>query len=230
MKPISEITKSVKTKILAGNAPAFEDTRRKLKRVTLDTLDTSHPMVKGAVDMARAWAQRKRDGVADASVVLAGGVGTGKTHIARAILWSMCYSLEDGSHTIPVGRFFHATDLIMSLEPTKNSYNMTEIPRASSVIGGAPIVIIDDIGSEMKIPFTAKENIADEIQARYFRIIDYCYTAQISLVITSNLGLQQLAQHLGRRSWDRLGVMAPAGFMWEMGNTPSWRVKESGRK
>ncbi len=229
MQSIATITNQIETKILSGNAPVFEDTRRKLQRVTLDTLDTSHHAVKGAVDMARAWAQRKRDGVQDASVVLAGGVGTGKTHIARAILWSMCYCLEDGSHTVPVGRFFHATDLIMSLEPTKNAYNMTEIPRASSIIGGAPIVIIDDVGSEMKIPFVAKDSMMDEVQARYFRIIDYCYTAQISLVITSNLGLEQLASHLGRRSWDRLGVMAPAGFMWEMGNAPSWRKKESGR-
>jgi DNA replication protein DnaC len=206
-------------------------TKRQIERRTLAELDTANPSVKAAVEMCRRWAQRKRDGHTDASIILCGPVGTGKTHIAKAVLWSMAYTLDDGTAVGYAGKFFVASDLISLLSPTRNDYGVTETPRPAQFIGNAPIVVIDDVGSEGTIAYikTDDETQAAEIQARYFRVVDYCYSWNVSLVITSNLSIPQLAQHVGRRSWDRLGQMAPAGFMIDMTGVPSWRQRMSGR-
>ena len=203
---------------------------RQIERRTLSELDTSHPTIKAAVDMCHAWVQRKRDGHQDASIVLLGPVGTGKTHIAKALLWSMAYTLEDGTAVGFSGRFFVAADLMMLMQPGRNDYGTTEIPRPVNFIGSVPIVVIDDVGTEQTLPFIKAEEQATEIQARYFRVIDYCYSWQISLVITSNLSMSQLARILGPRSWDRLGQMAPLGFMMDLTSVPSWRLTRSGRQ
>jgi len=62
-----------------------------------------------------------------------------------------------------------------------------------------------------------------------FRVIDWAYGNGVPLVITSNLTIQELAGHVGRRAWDRLMQMAPTGQMVDMSGVPSWRVKAGGR-
>ena len=42
------------------------------EKVTLDSLDQSHPRVREAVQAARAWAKRKQDGHLDASLIILG--------------------------------------------------------------------------------------------------------------------------------------------------------------
>jgi hypothetical protein len=115
------------------------------------------------------------------------------------------------------------------MNPTRNDYGMMDTPRPASFIGNAPMIVIDDVGTEQSIPFIKAEEQAAEIQARYFRVIDYCYQWQITIVMTSNLSIKQLEKYLGPRNWDRLGQMAPAGFMIDLAGVSSWRQKESGR-
>lgn len=90
-------------------------------------------------------------------------------------------------------------------------------------------MVIDDVGAEGVLEFVGKEHQVVERQARYFRFIDHCYANDIPGVITTNLPLAELAAHLGRRAWDRLMQMAPAGQMVDMSGVPSWRVKAGGR-
>jgi DNA replication protein DnaC len=189
--------------------------------VTLDTLTVTHPTIQQAIDAARAWARRKNDGYRDASLVLCGPVGTGKTHIARAILWAAYVCLEDGEVVAPAGQFYIANDLIANLD--------SEARLPDVIRGDSHVLVIDDVGSEGTIQFVAATRQADEIQARYFRVIDFCYQRQISLVITSNLTIGGLEDHLGRRSWSRLQEMAPTGFILEMGGVPDYRRIRSGR-
>lgn len=236
MESIANTTGRILELLNTDNGPrTFDDQPlargRQIERRTLSELDATNPNVKEAIDMCHRWADRKRQGHTDASMVLVGPVGTGKTHIAKAILWSMAYTLEDGTAVGYAGKFFTASDLIALGAPVRNEYGTSETPRPASYIGNAPIVVIDDVGSEGVISYvkTDEETQAAEVAARYFRVIDYCYSWNISLVITSNLSIPQLAKRLGARNWDRLGQMAPVGFMIDLTGVPSWRQKESGR-
>lgn len=233
MQHIKDIAQSAAEKLRSGHTPrTFADAPRhgrQIERRTLSELDTTNPTVMAAVEMCHRWAERKRAGYMDASLVFCGPVGTGKTHIAKALLWSMSYTLEDGTPVGYPGRFFVASDLMMLMNPTRSEIGMMETPRPSSFIGNAPMIVIDDLGTEQSIPFIKADEQKTEIQARYFRVIDYCYQWQTTMVITSNLSIKQLQDYLGPRNWDRLGQMAPAGFMIDLTGVPSWRKKESGR-
>jgi DNA replication protein DnaC len=228
MQPISDFIDQQIERM--GTSPPPPIVARPLQHpVKLSELDVSHTLVKGAVDMCKRWAKRMRRGETGASMVLVGPYGTGKTHIARAVLWSICLTIEGGVPVSPAGKFFHATDLMQKLNPTRTDWGGFDIPLPSTFIGTAPIVVIDDVGSEQTIPFIKAEDQTTERQARYFRVIDYCYTFNIAVVITSNLSIRQLEKHLGGRAWDRLCQMAPTGFMFDLSGVPSWRQKESGR-
>lgn len=199
---------------------------RETERVRLDTLNVGHhPKVAYAVRMARLWAQRKQEH-GDASMILCGPYGTGKTHIAKSILWSICYTLDDGTVVAPVGKFFVANDLIQLLDGSAF---------ARDLIGNIPVLVIDDVGSEQQIEYAGnEERQRREVQNRYFKVIDYCYSYQISVILTSNYTIDEIKLIVGGRAWDRLSQMAPRlnkndVFIVDMFGVPSYRQKESGR-
>ena len=215
----------------------------------LSDLDMTHPQVAMAVDVARKWAAEKAQGN-DLSVVLSGPNGIGKTHIANAILWSMRNMPEglDG-YELPSGRFFSAANLIVELGAYADESGRIRQPPVDYFIGNAPIVVLDDVGAKILMPYIKGDMQAEEIQARWFILFEYCLHrtrivrtddgAEVvpyppSLIITTNLDLtggaeSPFAKHIGIRSWDRLQVMAPKGFMVAMNNVESYRKRMSGR-
>lgn len=221
---VKHISKIWKPPTAALNVPEIATNGRKVERVTLATLDTSHPEVKTAVNTARAWGKRKAD-TPEISLVLCGNYGTGKTHIAKAILWSICYTM-DGEPVAPIGKFFLANDLIQLMKAGNS-------PR--ELIGDAPILVIDDVGSEQNIEFIAAKLQDRELEGRYFRIVDYCNQHNISVIVTSNLlpsgddESKGVAQVMGGRAWSRLMEMAPKGFVVTLFGVDDYRVKRSGR-
>jgi DNA replication protein DnaC len=232
-KPAGDVAESLKEKAHVANGGNSEIKSYGIKAPKfprLTDLDTSvHPLMESAVATTRKWCDRKCSGVADASLILLGPVGTGKTHIARSIFWAFRQGLDDGTPTSPLGDFYHASNLMMKMSPTKDKdTGMTETPRPANFIGSKPLLVIDDIGTEQKLPYIAADDQQAELQARYFSVIDYCYQ-RVSLIITSNLNARELANHLGPRCWDRLNEMAPSGYMLSLASVPSWRVRRSGR-
>lgn len=219
-------------------APTDSGAIHEMRRVRLTDLDaTVHPLVKTAVDAARRWAERyKGDEDKAPSLVLAGPPGVGKTHIARSIWWAVSQAaVDDRGHKIagserPLGRFLTAADLMAELDPQRRDTFQEAIP-VSLVLGSAPLIVIDDVGAEGVLPFVSQQGEYQdrERQARYFRLIDFCYGSDIPVIITTNLTIPQLAAHVGPRVWDRLNQMAPAGQMVSMFGVPSWRVKAGGR-
>lgn len=229
---------------------------RQFRRAQLSDLDTSvHPRVAQAVEAARTWGRRYNSGSTPAPwLILSGPNGAGKSHIARAIWGAFHYSFKPmadyeygpgwqarhipaggvvagpGARAVvierPTGRFWAAADLLEEMAVRGDTGISI---RVGSIVGSAPIVVIDDVGAEGVLEFIGKEYQDSERQARYFRFIDYCYANEIPGVITTNLTLTELAAHLGRRAWDRLMQMAPAGQMVDMSGVPSWRVRAGGR-
>lgn len=209
-------------------------------RRVLGDLDTSwHPRVAEAVSMARKWqARRRRQSETqqvspwqkvNASMVLLAtkvdgdssrtGYGCGKTHVALAALWSICYML-DNEPIAPAGRFFVAADLITNLDG--------DTPIRAE-IGDSPIVVIDDVGAEGQIKYIGAGQQEGERHSRYFRLINHCYENNVSMIITANLTADGLAQHIGGRAWSRLLEMAPTGFMLDMTGVPDYRRRTGGR-
>lgn len=205
--------------------------RRTIERATLDQLEITHPNLERAIHRAKAWSLRKAAGQQDASLVLSGNPGTGKTHIAWAILWSICYQLDDGRPVAPVGRFWLADDLIQAIEPPRQvGEDVTPGARLGLLISSnAPLVVVDDVGTESTLPYVKGEHQAHEVRQRYFRLVNYCYEWGISLIITTNLPLPRLEGVIGGRAWSRLMEMASAGFMVELSGVPDYRKVRSGR-
>lgn len=217
--------------------------------VKLDTLNTSHHQVAQAVHMARRWAERKRSGINDASLVLSGPVGTGKTHIALAIWWAICEKVLSpperpvigeygqplpGYQAQPSGRFFSSNELLMRMGISRDTETGVPIAaRASDIIGYPPLIVIDDVGLEQSIPFVGKDDQESERHARFFKIINHCY-GNVSVIITTNLTWDELAAHIGKRAASRLTEMCPKmsggdSFIVDMTAVPDYRRRAGGR-
>jgi DNA replication protein DnaC len=216
---------------------------RVLSPVSIGDIDTGHhPKVANAVKMARAWADRKRAGYEDTSLILAGDNGTGKTHIARAIWWSITQAVTDDKgqaladyQRVPAGKFYMSNELIALMGNSRDEFTGVLVPASPNrVLGTPPMLVIDDLGSEQVIPFVAKDDQEAERQARLFKVIDYCYSRQVSVIVTTNLSIADFQKFVGRRSWDRLVEMAPRlpngdSFIVDLFGVPSYRLRNGGR-
>lgn len=238
--------KDIAAKIRPGNdwQQPTPERPKTAERVTLSQLDINHhPLVKTAITAARSWVERKKTYPAASLILVASpvmingradinrtGYGCGKTHIARAIMWAQYIADEDGTPVAPCGRFFMARDLIELLRENEPAELIPQTHRVGdSTYGGSHAVIIDDVGTEGVLQYISKEAQQHELWARYFEVVNYCYTAGISVVITANATLDDLALHLGGRCWSRLLEMAPKGFVIDMTGVPDYRRQTSGR-
>lgn len=154
------------------------------------------------------------------------GYGCGKTHIARAVLWSIFVSKEDGTPMAPVGAFFEANRLILELDANERGRYI------ETMLRNRPLVVIDDVGNkgtEQEIPHVSAPRQVSERQARYYSVINHCYENGIGVVITSNMTFGELRDHIGGRAYSRLTEMAPKGQWVDMTGVPDYRLKKGGR-
>lgn len=130
---------------------------------------------------------RKRNGL-----ILAGGYGSGKTHLAAAISNTL---IERG---IPV--LFGTS--ISHLEAIRNGINDPKLDGYLSKMKVTPVLVIDDLGKEKKSNWTRQI---------LFDVINYRYEHMLPTIITTNLiegddcGL--FATHVEGAVWSRLCEM-----------------------
>lgn len=228
MKHALEPLKNFRFKTLEGSPPVKAG--KVVTRPKLSDLDPfHHPKVALALRTARKWAVHRKTHP-EASLVLVAtkgenraetGRGCGKTYIGRCLIWCEAY-FRDGKPHAPCGRFYQASDLIQRIHDGEP---------VDMALGTAPVVVIDDVGTERQLPYVATANQASEIQKIYYHIINSCYegTNKRGVIITSNLSLSQLSAHVGSRAWSRLNEMAPKGFMLDLTGVPDYRLKKGGR-
>ena len=221
-------------------------------RPTLAGLQETHPDLRQVIDQVRTWGKAvnaARHAVNDASddnltirppsLILTGPNGTGKTHLARVIQWSMVDAAmdEDGrpdpDMVAPCCRWYAAADLLGRLGNERDSDGFSYSGRPGQMVGSAPFVIIDDVAAELSIPYVAYPAQESERQIRYHLFFDWCVGNNVPVVLTTNLAAagpeSDLAQHVGPRAWSRLMQMVPRGFIVSLWNVPDYRLIAGGR-
>ena len=158
-------------------------TRAGIPRRFLDAdLDTmrQRPGNGAAIAFAGQWDGRQ-------SVLLYGDVGTGKSHLASAMLrrrlalgWA--------------GRFVSVADLMDELKARFGGEG-EQSEAYFDRLAREPFLVLDDVGAEQETPWT-RERVAS--------LIDRRYRAEAPTIVTTNLTHRDLAARYGKRLADRL--------------------------
>jgi DNA replication protein DnaC len=121
----------------------------------------------------------------DGWLLLQGGYGAGKTHLAAAIA---NYAVGIGVPTL----FLTVPDLLDSL---RFSYaaDDTSFEERFNDIRGARLLVLDDFGTQNATPWA---------QEKLFQIVNYRYINKLPTVITTNLGLDEIEPRIRSRLAD----------------------------
>ncbi len=134
-----------------------------------------------AYEEARSFAERP-----EGWLVLKGGYGCGKTHLAAAIA---NYCIERGRLVL----FNTVPDLLDHLRAAFAPSSPVVYDTRFEDIRTAPILILDDLGTESSTPWA---------QEKLFQIFNHRYNARLPTVITTNHELEEIPLRLRSRLVD----------------------------
>lgn len=129
-------------------------------------------------------------------LVLAGGVGVGKTIAAAWVMMQVVAPAFNGrfdgfaSAGFGVRRFRHVSELIET-----GLYGGDEGKKERQLIKAARVLVIDDVGTE---------HMTDTFQTLFDGLINARYEHDGATVITTNLTSETFLSRYGRRIYDRL--------------------------
>ncbi|MGQ9888232.1 MAG: ATP-binding protein [Aggregatilineales bacterium] len=146
-----------------------------------------------AYKTARRYAERP-----DGWLLLTGGYGCGKTHLAAAVGNAR---LDWGDHVL----FVTAPDLLDHLRSTFGPNSEVAYDQMFDRIRGAQLLIIDDLGAE---------NPSQWAQEKLFQLLNHRYSYRLPTVITTNVELDALDARIRSRLADdrvvrRIAIAAP---------------------
>jgi len=119
-------------------------------------------------------------------LVLKGGYGCGKTHLAAAIA-NTC--VERGQPVL----FITVPDLLDHLRATFAPSSSTAYDARFNDVRTASVLILDDLGTESGTPWA---------QEKLFQIFNYRYNARLPTVVTTNHELEEISLRLRSRLVD----------------------------
>lgn len=123
------------------------------------------------------------------SMIISGGVGSGKTHLAAAI--ANC--LIDRGIPVLFSTFSE------HLEHIREEFDHTGQKKYLSMMKNTPMLVLDDLGKERKTDWS--QNIL-------FDVVNYRYEHLLPIVITSNYEFDELGNHVGSAIFSRLYEMS----------------------
>lgn len=129
---------------------------------------------------------KKRNGL-----ILMGGVGSGKTHLAAAV----SNTLIDRGIPVLFGTYSE------QLEKIREEFDKTGQKKHLSMMKNTPMLVLDDLGKERKNAWT---------QQILFDVVNYRYEHLLPIIITTNFDADGLANHCESAVWSRLYEMSSA--------------------
>lgn len=131
-------------------------------------------------------------------LVLKGGYGCGKTHLAAAI---SNYRMANGQPVL----FVVVPDLLDHLRATYAPTSEVSYDERFEEVRTAPLLILDDLGTQSSTPWA---------QEKLYQILNYRYNARLPTVITTNRELEEIDLRLRSRLVDPdlteiVGIIAP---------------------
>ena len=144
-------------------------------------------------------------------LILTGGHGCGKTHLAAAI----------ASHRVRIGQpalFITFADLLDHLRATFSPDSAVRYDKRFTELKTAPLLVLDDLVVESATPW-AREKLV--------QLIDYRYVSSLPTVITTSVDRTELDDQLQSRLLDpRLSVVCPITAPMYKGGKPSHRKRK----
>ncbi len=125
-------------------------------------------------------------------LLLEGPVGCGKTHLAAAVVNEV---LAGGSEAL----FLVVPEFLDQLRASYRREN--EGASESEIIYRAyrtPLLVLDDLGAH---------NYTEWVANKLFTILNHRYNAELPVIVTTNMALEELDQRLGERTTSRLCEM-----------------------
>jgi len=129
------------------------------------------------------------------NIVILGGVGTGKTHLAYAVLNALCgrWKSQTGSE------YYDSKKAVYSpikgiIDEIKTSWRMNERTDLSSYTE-TPLLILDEVGVQYG---------TDSERTELFEVFDKRYNDELPTIAISNNKKEDLQRILGQRIYDRL--------------------------
>lgn len=119
-------------------------------------------------------------------LVLKGGYGCGKTHLAAAIA---NHRLSEGKPVL----FVNTPDLLDHLRATFNPESTVSYDERFDQVRTAPLLILDDLGTQSN---------SEWAQEKLYQIFNYRYNAKLPTVITMNLELEAVEIRVRSRMVD----------------------------
>lgn len=151
---------------------------------TFDTFDTALPGVREALEVARRYADDPHGWL-----VLSGGYGVGKTHLAAAIAHERLASGQSVFFSI-------VPDLLDHLRAAFAPSSEMPYDELFDKVREAGVLVLDDLGAENATAWATE---------KLFQIINYRYNYRMPTVVTTN---NRLLAHMDERIRSRLSDMS----------------------
>jgi len=124
-------------------------------------------------------------------IMLVGPVGTGKTHLAIAILQELIKKGHAGAYvTVP--------ELLDEIRDSISSDVKGGSAKLMQLVKTIPVLVLDDMGTE---------KATEWVRERLFVIINARYEDMKPTIITTNCGIEELQERIGERTVSRLWEM-----------------------
>jgi len=172
---------------------------KRMKGYTLENFDpyASPPSTVRAVEKVEEylnnWDENRESG---RGLYLSGDVGTGKTHLAVAVMNELIRRKR-----VPA-LFVTVPELLDNLRGAYNDLGRN-LDEWMDTVKNADLLVLDDLGSERPTEW---------VQERIFVIVNHRYREALPTIFTSNIGPKDVATQLGERTASRIIAMCEEGI------------------